>query len=185
MERTNGHLEVSDHSFMLLSWLLISYITIFAPKAGTTDLGKLETLNNLEATFKPGVTQAKVTKPKAKSLRSTVARKDAAVAKDLERISATLDRASLGEVTSPQGITKEQLPAWRRPKARLERPPTPSVGEINKSDEDEELAVIFLQRLLRGRAVQNMMYEGKVGCYSQKWRSRSRSLTHFCAGEES
>jgi len=43
----------------------------------------------------------------------------------------------------------------------IPRPPTPSVEEPNEIDEEEELAVIFLQKIIRGRAIQNMIYEGK------------------------
>jgi len=41
------------------------------------------------------------------------------------------------------------------------RPPTPSVEVPSEEEEKRDLAVIFLQQLLRGRAVQNMMQEGK------------------------
>lgn len=41
------------------------------------------------------------------------------------------------------------------------RPPTPSAEEPDDDEEERELAVIELQKLLRGRAIQNMMYEGK------------------------
>ncbi|KAL8577811.1 hypothetical protein ACOMHN_054561 [Nucella lapillus] len=43
----------------------------------------------------------------------------------------------------------------------LPRPPTPSVQTPDEDEEEKELAVIFLQQILRGRAVQNMMFEGK------------------------
>ncbi|XP_023378661.1 cilia- and flagella-associated protein 91 isoform X2 [Pteropus medius] len=35
------------------------------------------------------------------------------------------------------------------------------LAEVHKEEEDMEMAVIYLQKLLRGRAVQNMMFEGK------------------------
>ena len=41
------------------------------------------------------------------------------------------------------------------------RPPTPSVETPSEEEEKRELAVIFLQQLLRGRAIQNMMQEGR------------------------
>lgn len=45
------------------------------------------------------------------------------------------------------------------PQARL---PTPTLEEISSYEEGEiEMAVIYLQKLLRGRVVQNMMFEGK------------------------
>lgn len=41
------------------------------------------------------------------------------------------------------------------------RPQTPVVDEPPEGDEDRELAVIYLQKLLRGRSIQNQMFEGK------------------------
>ncbi|KAM4609417.1 cilia- and flagella-associated protein 91 [Polymixia lowei] len=41
------------------------------------------------------------------------------------------------------------------------RPPTPRVDEPPEGDEERELAVIYLQKLLRGRSVQYQMFEGK------------------------
>eukprot|EP00744_Colponema_vietnamica_P007905 GILI01011317.1.p1 GENE.GILI01011317.1~~GILI01011317.1.p1 ORF type:complete len:667 (-),score=237.22 GILI01011317.1:198-2198(-) len=42
-----------------------------------------------------------------------------------------------------------------------ERPPTPTVAHISPEEEDRQAAVLLLQRLIRGRAVQNIMFEGK------------------------
>ncbi|XP_064350947.1 cilia- and flagella-associated protein 91 isoform X3 [Camelus dromedarius] len=41
--------------------------------------------------------------------------------------------------------------------ARMDR----ELAEVHKEEEDIEMAVIYLQKLLRGRVVQNMMFEGK------------------------
>lgn len=41
------------------------------------------------------------------------------------------------------------------------RPPTPSVEGPSPEMEEKELAVIYLQQLLRGKAIHNMMFEGK------------------------
>uniref|UniRef100_A0A673XN22 Cilia- and flagella-associated protein 91 n=1 Tax=Salmo trutta TaxID=8032 RepID=A0A673XN22_SALTR len=41
------------------------------------------------------------------------------------------------------------------------RPQTPVVDEPPEGDEERELAVICLQKLLRGRSIQNQMFEGK------------------------
>lgn len=43
----------------------------------------------------------------------------------------------------------------------IPRPPTPSVELPSSEEEEKELAVIFLQQVIRGRAIQNMMFEGK------------------------
>ncbi|KAI7808945.1 putative protein MAATS1, partial [Triplophysa rosa] len=41
------------------------------------------------------------------------------------------------------------------------RPPTPVVDGPPEGDEERELAIIFLQKSLRGRSTQNQMFEGK------------------------
>lgn len=43
----------------------------------------------------------------------------------------------------------------------IPRPPTPTVPVPAEEEEERELSVIFLQQLIRGRAVQSMMFEGK------------------------
>jgi len=43
----------------------------------------------------------------------------------------------------------------------IPRPPTPSVKIPDQEEERRELALITLQKIIRGRAVQNMMFEGK------------------------
>ena len=44
----------------------------------------------------------------------------------------------------------------------IPRPPTPTVEVPSEEDENDELATIFLQQIIRGRAIQNMMFEGKT-----------------------
>ena len=44
----------------------------------------------------------------------------------------------------------------------IPRPPTPTVEVPPEEDENAELATIFLQQIIRGRAIQNMMFEGKT-----------------------
>ncbi|XP_067849117.1 cilia- and flagella-associated protein 91 [Heptranchias perlo] len=41
------------------------------------------------------------------------------------------------------------------------RPPTPTVEPPPEGEEEKNLAIIYLQKLIRGRAIQNMMFEGK------------------------
>ncbi|XP_013385345.1 cilia- and flagella-associated protein 91 [Lingula anatina] len=43
----------------------------------------------------------------------------------------------------------------------IPRPPTPTVETPPEEEEERELAVIYLQQIIRGRATQNMMFEGK------------------------
>ena len=39
----------------------------------------------------------------------------------------------------------------------IPRPPTPSVEVPDRGEEEKELAIIFLQQVIRGRAIQNMV----------------------------
>ena len=55
---------------------------------------------------------------------------------------------------------KDALLAAYRDTKPIERPPTPQVMPP-EHQEQIEVACILLQRLLRGRAIQNIMYEGK------------------------
>ncbi|CAH1796119.1 unnamed protein product [Owenia fusiformis] len=43
----------------------------------------------------------------------------------------------------------------------IPRPPTPAIEIPSEIEEERELATIFLQQVIRGRAIQNMMFEGK------------------------
>jgi hypothetical protein len=48
---------------------------------------------------------------------------------------------------------------------RLQRPDTPTLTLQGDDEEEKEEAILLLQRLLRGRAVQNDFYEGKERCH--------------------
>lgn len=48
---------------------------------------------------------------------------------------------------------------------RLQRPDTPTLTLQGDEEEEKEEAILLLQRLLRGRAVQNDFYEGKERCH--------------------
>lgn len=51
------------------------------------------------------------------------------------------------------------IPAWRKPKEKITRPETPTF--VQEEDEEFDNAILLIQKLLRGRAVQNIMFEGK------------------------
>ncbi|KAH9509265.1 Cilia- and flagella-associated protein 91 [Bulinus truncatus] len=44
----------------------------------------------------------------------------------------------------------------------IPRPPTPEIEILEDEEENKELAIIFLQQVFRGRAIQNNMFEGKM-----------------------
>ncbi|GFO41778.1 cilia- and flagella-associated protein 91 [Plakobranchus ocellatus] len=61
---------------------------------------------------------------------------------------------------------KGQVPAkplrfLQRIERPVPRPPTPEVEILDDEEENKQLAVIFLQQVIRGRAIQNNMFEGK------------------------
>ena len=107
-----------------------------------------------------------ILEPKA---RSQVERQKLQLKADLERASRQIqsdkDAAQSGE-SSPQKKEKKkeraQLPAaWREERSEVERPPTPRVARRDPQEEELEAALKLVQRLLRGRAVQNQMFQGK------------------------
>jgi hypothetical protein len=39
----------------------------------------------------------------------------------------------------------------------IPRPPTPEIAVPNLEDEERDLAIIYLQKIIRGKAIQNMV----------------------------
>jgi len=134
----------------------------------------LEGLNTLEATLPLKLTSNSVpkAKPTSKKPRSTEERKTLSLQADLERSQTILAQQKQDALLrKTQGITGKgklkldsSMPAWRTKVLRADRPTTPII-QRQEGDEDEEreevLAILLLQRLLRGRAIQNTMFEGK------------------------
>ena len=67
---------------------------------------------------------------------------------------------------SHQSIKEEKLKGEEEPRPLrflqkiekpIPRPPTPAVETPSQEEEDRDLAVIFLQQVIRGRAIQNMV----------------------------
>mmetsp|Transcript_32348 Transcript_32348/g.84988 ORF Transcript_32348/g.84988 Transcript_32348/m.84988 type:complete len:615 (-) Transcript_32348:140-1984(-) len=124
-------------------------------------LESIDNIKDLEETLPVRLSHSKVRKPLGimeKKARSTQERKAMKLTMDLQKMSSILSeqKEEAGSALSPG---KVELPAWRTRVSKAERPPTPTV-ESNPSD-DVVNCLVLLQRLLRGRAVQNTMYEGK------------------------
>ena len=96
--------------------------------------------------------------PKTKLKVGYKERQDRRLQTELNRTDAALRAAKLAKPSEKE--QKEQLLAAYRDTKPIERPPTPSVMPPSH-DEEVEMASILLQRLLRGRAMQNQMFEGK------------------------
>ncbi|CAM9226699.1 unnamed protein product [Scytosiphon promiscuus] len=149
----------------------------------TKSLTTYHGVSALEATMNPALTRTVITKPSRVKPRATttIARKLRAVEVDLEKtaillktqkatvLSGSSNKAAPtsnnlagNNVGDRAGAAEDApaMPAWRSKASRKERPQTPRVPNPPE-DENEHLAVLLLQRLIRGRAVQNVMFEGK------------------------
>lgn len=72
-------------------------------------------------------------------------------------------QAAKDDGTATAEATQRVLELYRAT-PKLQRPPTPELELDGDAEETEEEACILLQRLLRGRAVQNDFFEGKERC---------------------
>ena len=107
-------------------------------------------------------------------------RKDVTIASHLDHMDNLIKSGMFGR--APQ---KEKLnPSWKQRVKRTARPPTPTCDPLDADDAEgeKERALLLLQKLLRGRAVQNFMYEGKdaaprhceLRMDEEAWRMRRR-----------
>ncbi|XP_048827755.1 cilia- and flagella-associated protein 91 isoform X2 [Brienomyrus brachyistius] len=116
-------------------------------------LSTYQGLLELEAGLPASALLPSTTAPKPKVAKGYVKRSD--------RYKMELDKTyQLKEVK----VQKESKPLrfLQRMEKPAPRPPTPSVAVPPEGEEDKELAIINLQKLLRGRSIQNMMFEGKM-----------------------
>lgn len=123
-------------------------------------LNSVEGILELEASIPSRMLEPKViTRPDKKGQTPTFQeRMEQRMQDQLNRTDAALKSAKQAKPSEKE--QKEALLAAYRDTKPIERPPTPTVMPP-EHDEAMEHAVILLQRLLRGRAVQNTMYEGK------------------------
>jgi hypothetical protein len=126
------------------------------------DLAQLGTLNTLEATMPDKAVFANTAAPVKSAPKTHAERHQVAIQTHLDAVHETL-RATKAGTSAAIGLDGEQLPAWRKPPPRVLRPATPSVDDEDEDEDEEQVnsAVLLVQKLLRGRAVQNMMFEGK------------------------
>ncbi|XP_013081110.2 cilia- and flagella-associated protein 91-like isoform X2 [Biomphalaria glabrata] len=61
-----------------------------------------------------------------------------------------------------KGQESRALRFLQRIERPVPRPPTPEIEILEDVKENKELAIIFLQQVFRGRAIQNNMFEGKM-----------------------
>jgi hypothetical protein len=121
-------------------------------------------LQFLEQTLPAKLTMTNTSKPRKKAAKNAQERKAHIVASHLQRMDDLIKSQKLAQSQSVDGSDAKPatlLPSWRRRAEKTERPTTPTLPAENEETEEAELALILLQKLIRGRAAQNMMYEGK------------------------
>ncbi|KAM3935807.1 cilia- and flagella-associated protein 91 [Leptodactylus fuscus] len=120
-------------------------------------LSSYQGLLDLEANLPDFVTQPRIRIPKPKSsTKDGFMKRQALLERQMQQVhEALLEKKN----KSPQA--DKPLRFLQKIEKPAPRPVTPRVPDPPEGDEEKELAVIFLQKLIRGRAVQNMMFEGK------------------------
>ena len=127
------------------------------------DLGHHGVLASLEYNLPPHLTRTRVTKPENEAdatARTSKDRHRQQLAADLLKMNNILETKK-ELALHPEQAAKDLLPSWRTRVSKAERPPTPRVEARDEDAEIFDMAVKLFQRLIRGRAVQNQMYEGK------------------------
>lgn len=119
-------------------------------------LSTYQGLLELEASLPDFVTQPRIQAPKPKS-----SRKGGFVKRKQRRQRELEEVANAIELAKRPPEPEKPLKFLVKVEKPIPRPPTPSVQVPSQFEEEEELALIFLQKVIRGRAIQNMMFEGK------------------------
>ncbi|XP_078575552.1 cilia- and flagella-associated protein 91-like isoform X2 [Branchiostoma floridae x Branchiostoma japonicum] len=162
LERRDITHEYSNHASQ--TYAPISRVGVFLDRGSeqyvvkSRHLTTYEGLLELEGSLPDFVTQPRIRAPKQRS----VVGKDGYVKRKNRR---EKELAEIYEEMQKNKLKGDEAPKPLRFLQKIEkpipRPPTPSVEVPSQEEEDQELAVIFLQKLIRGKAVQNMMFEGK------------------------
>ncbi|XP_051564471.1 cilia- and flagella-associated protein 91 [Myxocyprinus asiaticus] len=117
-------------------------------------LSTYQGLLQLEAGLPPSVMEPRIKVPKPKVTKGFVsrsARRELELLKTHQALKA--EKVCVEEKKPLRFLFKKEKPT--------PRPTTPVVDGPPEGDEERELAIIFLQKVLRGRSIQNQMFEGK------------------------
>ncbi|XP_062933028.1 cilia- and flagella-associated protein 91 [Cynocephalus volans] len=121
-------------------------------------LNTYEGLVELESCLPDFVTQPRIRPPKPKVITTKAGFLKREARMDYEL--AEVHKALLNKKNKVREA-KKPLRFLQRNPIPQPRLPTPTLEMSSKEEEEIEMAVIYLQKLLRGRVVQNMMFEGK------------------------
>ncbi|XP_062984898.1 cilia- and flagella-associated protein 91 isoform X1 [Elgaria multicarinata webbii] len=121
-------------------------------------LNTYEGLLELEASFPDSATQPRTEAPKPRSTttKDGFTKRSARLEMELAQVYQILQNKK-NQIKEPP----TPLRFLQKISKYFGRPPTPVLEVPSLIDEERELAVITLQKLIRGRAIQNMMFEGK------------------------
>ncbi|KAK9969690.1 hypothetical protein ABG768_027842 [Culter alburnus] len=117
-------------------------------------LSTYQGLLELEAGFSPSVMEPQIKVPRPKVTKGFITRSARRELELMKTHQALKDEKVCRVERKPlRFLVKTEKPA--------PRPLTPAVDDPPEGDEERELAIIFLQKVLRGRSIQNQMFEGK------------------------
>ncbi|XP_036401385.1 cilia- and flagella-associated protein 91-like [Megalops cyprinoides] len=136
----------------------------------TKYLSTYEDLLQLEASLPSSVTEPLIEAPRPKDFKGFIKRADRHEMK-LMQAHQELKGAEMFEEKPLRFLIDLEKP----------RPPTPVTDAPPEGDEEKQLALIFMQKLLRGRSIMNMMFEGK----EKRWELiQELRTTHALQREE-
>ncbi|XP_029434762.1 cilia- and flagella-associated protein 91 isoform X2 [Rhinatrema bivittatum] len=120
-------------------------------------LDTFQGISELESCLPDFVTHPRIRTPKYKiKTKDGYVKRAARLEIELEHV----HQALLDQRTKIQP-SKKPLRFLQKIEKPVIRPPTPTIEKPSEKEEKRELAIICLQKLIRGRAIQNMMFEGK------------------------
>ncbi|XP_041806115.1 cilia- and flagella-associated protein 91 [Chelmon rostratus] len=117
-------------------------------------LDTYEGLIKLEAGISASVLKPQVEGPKVSIIKDVIKPPVSSAVKLMEKYKALRKEEN-------EQVTEKPLRFLVKKEKAVPRPVTPRVEEPPEGDEETELAVIYLQKLLRGRSVQYEMFKGK------------------------
>ena len=123
------------------------------------DLSSYDGIVGLEKTMSSSLADLRKNKGLKYKTTNVMKRRKRVVRNHLDHIYNLIEKGK-GTGSLDKSISgPSNVPAWLKKKTKVVRPDTPIVEE--PANEASTNAIILLQKLLRGRAVQNMMYEAR------------------------
>jgi hypothetical protein len=135
---------------------------VFRDKAATTlsihipELNDFKGLIDIESTLSKSILEPVVARVEVQQDRSIDSRRDKQLKEQLEQMNVKLRERKTKEADSREPI-RYQVRIEKPP----QRPPTPTLEFVTEEQEEMNIAAHILQNIIRGRVVQNRMYQNK------------------------